>query len=160
MPHGGGELRQALHQRDGDPSENIAEATFKDQFLPQLTYTGSSIHRIMKGFMIQGGDITNGDGTGELSVFGETFDADKEVEQSVFDKPGLIGTAVSAPHRNHSQFFITTGANGAPHLNGTCICFGNVTKGMDVVQQIEALPVMGNDGIPRVPVRIVAAGLL
>ena len=139
--------------------DNIAQQGFADQFLPQLTYTNSSMHRIVKGFLVQGGDVVTDKGEEQLSIFGETFDAMEETKASVFDKAGLLGTAVSAPHLNGSQFFILTAKNGAPHLNGTCICFGRVSKGMDVVLDVEQLPT-NFDGRPLETVKVVRCGEL
>ncbi|EKF28442.1 cyclophilin-like protein, putative [Trypanosoma cruzi marinkellei] len=135
----------------GDPS-------FGDQFLPQLTYKNSTFHRVHKGYLIQGGDIVSGQGTEQLSIYGETFDAPDEVTSSVFDQRGLVGTAVSAPHLNGSQFFILT-AKEAPHLNGTCICFGRVVKGFDAVEEIERVPLTPS-GFPSRRVTIVDCGRL
>lgn len=96
--------------------------------MPQLTYRSSTFHRICPGFLIQGGDVIGNSGTGQLSIYGETFDAPEETALSVFDSQGLLATAVSAPHLNHSQFFILT-AHQAPQLNRSCICFGKVHSG-------------------------------
>nr|CCM19659.1 cyclophilin=10, putative [Leishmania guyanensis] len=119
--------------------DGIGEPSFRDQFLPQLTYRNTTVHRVCKGYLVQGGDIVSGQGTGQLSIYGEFFDAPEEVKASKFDRMGLLGTAVSAPHLNGSQFFILT-ADKAPHLNGTCICFGRVVDGWAVVKAIEAIP--------------------
>jgi cyclophilin family peptidyl-prolyl cis-trans isomerase len=137
--------------------DGISQPGFADQFLPQLTFEGSSFHRIHKGFLIQGGDVVSGKGTDQLSVFGEVFDAPEETASSVFDRAGLVGTAASAPHLNGSQFFILTAKDGAPHLNGTCICIGRVSKGMDVIADVEALETHF-DGRPLVEVKIVESG--
>lgn len=137
----------------------ISQGGFEDQYLPQLSYEGSSFHRVVKGFAIQGGDVVSEKGTDQLSIYGETFDAPDETKSSTFSAAGLLGTAVSAPHLNGSQFFIVTAKNGAPHLNGTCICFGRVAKGMNVVQEIEALETHA-DGRPTQPVKIVSCGEL
>ncbi|KEG10598.1 putative cyclophilin-like protein [Trypanosoma grayi] len=136
----------------------LGDMSFGDQFLPQLTYKKSTFHRVQRGYLIQGGDIVSGRGTGQLSIYGETFDAPEEVSASVFDQRGLVGTAVSAPHLNGSQFFILT-AKEAPHLNGTCICFGRVVKGLDVVEAIERLP-LDPTGFPSERVAIVDCGKL
>lgn len=137
--------------------DGIAQPGFTDQYLPQLTFENSSFHRVHKGFLVQGGDVVSDKGHSQLSVFGDTFDAPEETKSSVFDKAGLLGTAVSAPHLNGSQFFILTAKNGAPHLNGTCICFGRVVKGLDVVRDIESLETH-YDGRPLKEVKIVSSG--
>ena len=139
--------------------ETIGQPGFRDQYLPQLSYKGSSMHRVVPGYLVQGGDLVSDEGTEQLSIFGPTFEAPDETSQSVFDQEGLVGTAVSAPNLNGSQFFIVTNPKGAAHLNGTCICFGKVVKGMEVVKAMESLP-LGFDGRPVDEVKIVAAGEL
>lgn len=136
--------------------QGLGDPSFADQFLPQLTYHNTSFHRVSKGYVVQGGDLVAGAGTGQLSIYGETFDAPEEVRASVFDKRGLLGTAVSAPHLNGSQFFILT-ADSALHLNGTCICFGRVADGWDVVEAIEAVP-LGPGGVPSERITVVGCG--
>lgn len=138
--------------------EGLGEPSFGDQFLPQLTYRNTTFHRVSKGYLVQGGDIVSGNGTHQLSIYGDTFDAPEEVKASKFDKKGLLGTAVSAPHLNGSQFFILT-ADSAPHLDGTCICFGRVVDGWDVVEEIEVVPLTAA-GTPAKKVVIVECGKL
>ncbi|AYU83680.1 cyclophilin 10, putative [Leishmania donovani] len=138
--------------------DGIGEPSFRDQFLPQLTYRNTTVHRVCKGYLVQGGDIVSGQGTGQLSIYGEFFDAPEEVKASKFDRMGLLGTAVSAPHLNGSQFFILT-ADKAPHLNGTCICFGRVVDGWAVVKAIEAIPLTAA-GEPTERVVVVECGKL
>ena len=96
-------------------------------------YDGIIFHRVIKEFMIQGGDPT-GTGRGGESVFGEPFE--DEVSPSVgFDDVGILAMANAGPHTNGSQFFITTAQT--PWLNMKHTIFGKVVSGYDVVQKIE-----------------------
>ncbi len=101
-------------------------------------YDGVIFHRVIKDFMIQGGDPT-GTGTGGP---GYQFQ-DEIVADLVFDKPGLLAMANSGPNTNGSQFFITTVPT--PWLNGKHTIFGEVTEGQDVVVAISELSTRGAD---------------
>ena len=95
-------------------------------------YNGIIFHRIIKNFMIQGGDPT-GTGRGGNSTWGEPFE--DEVKADIkFDKPGLLAMANAGPNTNGSQFFITHTAT--PHLDGNHTVFGETTKGQDVINSI------------------------
>ncbi|HHO42882.1 MAG TPA: peptidylprolyl isomerase [Epsilonproteobacteria bacterium] len=96
-------------------------------------YDGIIFHRIIKGFMIQGGDPT-GTGMGGESIWGEEFD-NEYAPNVVFDKPFLLAMANRGPNTNGSQFFITTAPT--PWLNGGYTIFGEVVSGKDVVMKLE-----------------------
>jgi len=96
-------------------------------------YNGVIFHRVIKGFMIQGGDPT-GTGRGGESIWGGVFDNEYK-PNVVFDRPFLVAMANAGPNTNGSQFFITTVPT--PHLNGGYTIFGEVLKGQDVVRKIE-----------------------
>jgi peptidylprolyl isomerase len=104
-------------------------------------YDGIIFHRVIKSFMLQGGDPT-GTGRGGESVWGGSFE--DEVKPDVkFDKPGILAMANAGPNTNGSQFFITTVPT--PWLNMRHTIFGEVSAGYDVVQKIETTAVDGND---------------
>ena len=104
-------------------------------------YDGIIFHRVIKGFMIQGGDPT-GTGRGGESLWGGTFD-DEFSPALKFDQPGLLAMANAGPSTNGSQFFITTVPT--PHLNMHHTIFGKVVAGYEVVQAIETTPTGAGD---------------
>jgi peptidylprolyl isomerase len=104
-------------------------------------YNGVMFHRVIKGFMIQGGD-PEGTGMGGQSIWGKPF-ADEVKEDVRFDKVGLVAMANAGPNTNGSQFFITTSTPA--HLNMKHTIFGQVIKGYDVVQKIESAQTGPND---------------
>lgn len=98
-------------------------------------YNGITFHRVIKDFMIQGGDPT-ATGTAGESIWKKPF-SDEISEKAKFDKPGVLAMANSGPDTNGSQFFITV--KPAPGLNGRHTIFGEVTSGLEVVNKINSV---------------------
>merc|ERR1712151_68716 len=119
-----------------------------------LHYKNSAFHRIIPGFMCQGGDITRGNGMGGESIYGSTFADEFENGMVKHTGPGLLSMANRGKGTNGSQFFITVAKTS--HLDGKHVVFGQVVKGMDVVKKIEQVGSGG--GTPSNEVRVADSG--
>lgn len=117
-------------------------------------FKNSKFHRVIPGFMCQGGDFTSGDGRGGKSIYGHKFDDENFTLRHT--GPGDLSMANAGPNTNGSQFFITTVQTS--FLDGKHCVFGKVTDGMDVVKKIEAHG--SRSGAPSKPIEIIDCGEL
>eukprot|EP01116_Phalansterium_solitarium_P002477 TRINITY_DN1252_c0_g1_i1.p1 TRINITY_DN1252_c0_g1~~TRINITY_DN1252_c0_g1_i1.p1 ORF type:complete len:171 (-),score=32.41 TRINITY_DN1252_c0_g1_i1:157-669(-) len=111
-----------------------------------LGYKGTTFHRVIKEFMVQGGDFVKGDGTGKMSIYGTMFE--DENFQLKHTGAGLLSMANSGPNSNGCQFFLTCGP--AEWLDGKHVIFGQVIDGMKVVRMVENVSV-GANSKPTIP---------
>lgn len=136
-------------------SEIVPKTVVNFEHHLKKNFKGCKFHRIIKGFMAQGGDFTNGDGTGGTSIYGKSF-PDESFQQK-HNSRGLLSMANSGPDTNGSQFFITF--QPTPHLDGKHVVFGKVISGEDVLRTMENVAT-GRDNVPKVPVIILDCGVL
>lgn len=135
--------------------ENIVPKTtqnFKE--LCQTKYKDTIFHRLIKGFMIQGGDYENRNGTGGKSIYGEKF-ADENFKAKHTSR-GLLSMANAGPNTNGSQFFITF--KETPWLDGKHVVFGKVVSNIEFLDVLEAIETTGDT--PNEEIKVVDSGVV
>mmetsp|Transcript_61875 Transcript_61875/g.188944 ORF Transcript_61875/g.188944 Transcript_61875/m.188944 type:complete len:186 (-) Transcript_61875:58-615(-) len=150
------ELFRDVVPKTAENFRQLCTGEFKLNKVP-IGYKNCTFHRIIKDFMIQGGDFVKGDGTGSLSIFGERFPDENFTLKH--DKPGLLSMANSGANSNGCQFFIT--CNKSDWLDNKHVVFGQVLDpaSMLVVRKIENVAV-GAGSKPRLSVLITECGEL
>ncbi|KAI5516030.1 peptidyl-prolyl cis-trans isomerase protein [Trichomonas vaginalis G3] len=121
-----------------------------------LGYKGTRFHRVVPGFIVQGGDCDTQDGYGCISIYGREFNDEPSAYK--FDETGIVAMANSGPNSNGCQFFITM--NPAPELNDSYVVIGKVFEGMLVLRHIESVPLKPHSEIPTLDCIISQCGEL
>ena len=121
-----------------------------------IGYKDTPIHRVVPGFIIQGGDCDKKDGTGCISIYGFTFE--DEVSALSMNEVGVVAMANSGPNSNGCQFFITL--SPIPELDENYVAFGKVISGMYTIWQIENVPLKPGTEEPMLPVSVIQCGEL
>lgn len=132
----------------GDTYENGTKAPVR------LSFANSLFHRVIPGFMAQGGDITKNNGQGGVSIYGVTFPDENFIYKH--DKPYVLSMANAGKDTNGSQFFITF--KKTPWLDGKHVVFGEVVSGTETLKTIEALG--SPNGKTKKPIKIYGAGTM
>jgi cyclophilin family peptidyl-prolyl cis-trans isomerase len=130
--------------------KGIGQKTKKPLYLKNTIF-----HRVIGGFMAQGGDFSKGDGTGGESIYGGEFKDENFIRKHI--GPGMLSMANAGPNTNGSQFFITF--RSTPHLNGKHVVFGRVMDGLKILREIEVMRT-GAENRPVQDVVIMNCGML
>jgi len=136
-------------------SENFLKLCTGDTYREGLSYNQVPVHRIMKNQFVQMGDVDKKNGSGNHSAFESRYFEDEGFFIGHI-KPGVVSMANAGSHKNASQFFITLKA--LPHLDGRNIAFGQVTSGLDVIENISKQFIL--KGVPVNPIIISACGVV
>ncbi|KAI9337361.1 cyclophilin-like domain-containing protein [Zopfochytrium polystomum] len=146
------ELFKDVVPKTAENFRQLCTGEYKRNGVPQ-GYKNCQFHRIIKDFMVQGGDFLKGDGTGSMSIFGDKFE--DENFQLKHSSPGLLSMANSGPNTNGCQFFITCAKTD--FLDGKHVVFGRLIDGLLTLRKMENVPT-GPNNRPKVPVTIIECG--
>jgi peptidyl-prolyl isomerase H (cyclophilin H) len=151
------ELYKTIAPRTVENFRQLCCGEYRPSHFP-LGYKGTIFHRVIKNFMIQGGDFINHDGTGSECIYGSKF-ADENFDVK-HDASGLLSMANNGKDTNGCQFFITCAAT--PHLDNKHVCFGRVLdeSSMQVVRMVEASHVNSSNNKPNLDCTITECGEL
>jgi len=123
-----------------------------------LTYRNSNVHRVVSGFIVQGGDFVFGNGSGGESIFnGKKFKDERPGLLAKHDRRGILSMGNAGKNSNSSQFFFTL--NACPQCDGKHVVFGEVISGWDVLEAMESLGVKGGSGETTAPITITDCGI-
>ncbi|XP_067048702.1 peptidyl-prolyl cis-trans isomerase H-like [Acropora muricata] len=147
------ELFADVVPKTAENMRQLCTGEYRKDGIPQ-GYKGANFHRVIKDFMIQGGDFVNGDGTGIASIYGDVAFPDESFKLK-HETSGLLSMANSGPNSNGCQFFITCAK--CDFLDGKHVVFGKVIDGLLVMRKIENVPV-GPNNRPSLPVVISQCG--
>ncbi|KAJ2486811.1 Peptidyl-prolyl cis-trans isomerase-like 1 [Coemansia sp. RSA 2050] len=146
------ELYANIVPKTAENFRQLCTGEFKVNGVPQ-GYKNCSFHRVIPGFMAQGGDFVKGNGTGRVSIYGDKFEDENFKEKHT--GPGLLSMANSGPNSNGCQFFLTLAE--APWLDGKHVVFGKLVDGLLTLRKIESVP-SGPENKPTLPVVISECG--
>lgn len=151
------ELFSDVVPKTAENFRQLCTGEFKKNGQP-VGYKGCTFHRVIKDFMLQGGDFIKGDGTGRQSIYGDHF-ADENFNLK-HKGPGILSMANSGPNTNGCQFFITCAKT--EWLDGKHVVFGKVIdeESLFVVRKIEQVPTSGQGNTPKLPIVIAECGEL
>ncbi|KAE9014995.1 hypothetical protein PF005_g7734 [Phytophthora fragariae] len=155
-----GRLRLELFKKDCPRTvENFRQfctGEFRKSELP-VGYKGCSFHRVIKDFMVQGGDFLKGDGTGRISIYGDKFEDENFIHKHT--EAGLLSMANSGPGTNGCQFFLTCAP--CDWLDGKHVVFGKVLDpaSLLLLRKMESVPV-GPNSKPKLAITITECGEL
>ncbi|CAO0794353.1 unnamed protein product [Mucor circinelloides] len=146
------ELFSDIVPKTAENFRQLCTGEYKRNNQPQ-GFKNSLFHRVIKDFMVQGGDFLKGDGTGSMSIYGDKFPDENFIEKH--SGAGLLSMANSGPNTNGCQFFITCDA--CDFLDGKHVVFGRLVDGLLTLRKIENVST-GPNNRPKLPVKITECG--
>lgn len=147
------ELFSDVTPKTAENFRQFCTGEYKPNGVP-MGFKGSSFHRVIKDFMIQGGDFVHADGTGVMNIYNGAVFPDENFSLK-HDAAGLLSMANSGKDTNGCQFFITCAK--CNFLDNKHVVFGRVIDGLLIVRKIENVPI-GSNNKPRLPISISQCG--